>query len=147
MRPNGKIICFALLFYHGFGEWYIEKIAKLEVLFVDKNELAKILSALKQKATELKNVPGFISFDCYGYGNESNLHLSYRAFSEIYSPEDVSIKNFSWDEKIGFKYQAFIFVDGIKVHCIMTEDEREKFLRTDRLIKLQPNCPARPYVV
>ncbi|HBR33879.1 MAG TPA: hypothetical protein DD734_04535 [Firmicutes bacterium] len=97
-----------------------------------KNELAKILSALKQKAIELKNVPGFIGFDYYGYGNEFKLHLSYRAFSEIYSPEDVSIKNFSWDEKTGFKYQASIFVDGIKVHCIMTGDERENFLRKYR---------------
>lgn len=95
---------------------------------MDKNELAKILLALKQKATELKNVPGFISFDYYGYRNEFKLHLSYKGFSEIFSLEDVSIKNFSWDEGKGFKYQASVFVEGIKVYCLMAEDEREEFI-------------------
>ena len=130
MRPNGKVICFALLLYHGFGEWYIEKIAKLEVLFVDKSEKSKlvdVLSTIEKEFAVLASIPGFLSFN-YRRGEKPELHMSARGFKNIFSPKEISFKRFSWGEESGFKYEVAVNIAGIKVFCLMKENELEEYL-------------------
>lgn len=97
---------------------------------MNRKELADILTVIKKNISQITNIPEFLYFNCSCY-KSPEMHLSANGFKNIFQPDEVSAKKFSWDES-GFKYEVFVHVVGIKVYCLMRENELKEFLGQSR---------------
>jgi|GEM_PF-5695039 len=112
----------------------------------ERSKLLGALSTIENVVAVLASVPGFLSLRYHHHDGRPELHMSAKGFKSIFSRDEVAYKKFSWDEESGFKYKVAVAykeglpifpVVGIKVFCLMEENELEEYLGPPREAQME----------